>query len=164
MNAPLIGQTREGKYGRFHNAQTGYSVHPLRTEFQLGVFPKTIWRCKLSATDRLCWQDSQGYWQPDAHMSETDFGSTPVVIHWIMPPTEFPMTYYFHDAACRYGLLWFSTTYDGVYTARPVSRRQADAWMTKWMEAETICRLRQGWKRPAAYVGVRIGDITRLGR
>lgn len=133
-----------GKYGSFINPSLskslndggGYTLKYLRKDKTFIFFRKKIYDFQITQLTPLTWHDRNGYWRADTKTSETDLGSIPIIFQGMLPANEFPASYCMHDRACRLGGLYWSSSYDGPYQFKKLSRHESDCLLFYWVDTE----------------------------
>lgn len=138
-----------------HHAGQGYILDPLRVERWGKLWRKRIWMFRLCYPHPLTYRDGNGCdWQPDRHEDETDLGSIPPPLRGLFPQDEFPLSYIYHDSACRRGGLWLVNTTPTFIT---MNRREADTLLRdEWIPAEVRLSGGSTWRRWPVWVGLSI--------
>jgi len=86
---------------------------------------------------------------------DTDGGSVPSFLHWLVDPLEYPWAFLYHDAACqlRTRCLWVQAPDSTVQVKVTFKRSQADTalfdWLTclhtAWIRRQTIYYAVRAW-------------------
>ena len=149
-----------------HRMGEGYLLDFHRMQRWGFFWVKRIWEFRLAPEHPLTFVDRFGdEWQPDRHEEETDLGSEPPPLRSWFPHDEHPLSYLFHDSACRHAGLWWRVVgapEAAPFVFLPVSRREADYKLrAEWMPTESALSGGRRWVRWPVWVGVRIGAGVR---
>lgn len=138
-----------------------YELKP--TRWDGGLFGKQLYEFTNYDHDPLTYEDLKGdLMRPDRHREETDMGSVPKTVQWLLPKwfakDRYLPAYLFHDDAYDNHGWWFAVK--GGWEFRKLTRKQADDYLR-----EMIISLGGSKANARAiWIGVRLGGWVSWGK